>query len=300
MQLEDLRLIEQLTRSSTLAQTARALDQTPAAISLRLKRLEQKLGTSLVQRTTRTLVFTEQGKRLVEAAREALSIVDEIPQRVGGAAAPLSGHLQVAGPFGFARAYIAPALARFRALHPAVQCTLQLSEHPLGELDRANVLAIQIGHLNDSGLIAHAICDNARWLVASPAYVARHGKPAHPRELVQHHCLALRENNEDNTLWRFTRGDEVVTRRIHPVMRCNDGETVRAWAVAGHGIALRSEWDVAALVRAGKLVRLLPGYSLPSAPVVALMRDNLRVPTLMSTFAKFLQQQFKPKPPWRL
>jgi DNA-binding transcriptional LysR family regulator len=172
MQLDDLRLIEQLSRSRSLAQTARALDQTPAAVSLRLKRMEQKLGASLVQRTTRTLVLTEQGQRLVQAAREALAIVDEIPQRVGGAHAPLAGHLQVAAPFGFARAYIAPAMARFRALHPAVQCSLQLSEHPVGELDRANLLVIQVGILHDSGLIAHAICDNARWLVASP-YIRR-------------------------------------------------------------------------------------------------------------------------------
>jgi DNA-binding transcriptional LysR family regulator len=299
MQLDDLRLMEQISRSRTLAQTAHALDQTPAAISLRLKRLEQKLGASLVQRTTRTLVLTEQGQRLVQAAREALAIVDEIAQRMGGADAPLTGHLHVAGPFGFSRAYIAPALVRFRALHPSVHCTLQLSEHPVGELDRANSLAIQVGALNDSGLIAHPVCDNARWLVASPAYIARYGKPAHPHDLVQHHCIALRENNEDNTLWRFTRGNEVLTRRIQPAMSCNDGETVRVWALAGQGIALRSEWDVAALVRAGKLVRLLPGYSLPAAPVVALMRANLRAPTLMRTFAKFLQQQFKPKPPWR-
>jgi DNA-binding transcriptional LysR family regulator len=300
MQLDDLRLIEQLSRSKSLAQAARVLDQTPAAISIRLKRLEQKLGASLVQRTTRTLVLTEPGQRLVQAAREALAIVDEIPHRVGGANTLLAGHLHVAGPFGFSRAYIAPALAQFRRLHPQVRCTLQLSEHPLGELDRANLLVVQVGALNDSGLIARPVCDNARWLVASPAYLSRYGKPAHPHNLAQHACIALRENNEDNTLWRFTRGDEVIMRRIHPAMSCNDGETVRAWALEGHGIAQRSEWDVAALVRSGKLVRVLPAYSFPPAPVVALMRANLRAPTLMDAFAKFLQQSFKPKPPWRL
>ncbi|MFM2399972.1 MAG: HTH-type transcriptional regulator DmlR, partial [Pseudomonadota bacterium] len=148
MQINDLRLIDQLSRSTSLAHAARALDQTPAAISLRLKRMEQKLNVSLVQRTTRSLVLTEHGMRLVQAARETLAIVDEIAQRVGGEGAALAGSLQVAGSFGFARAYLAPTLARFARLHPAVRCTLQLSEHPVGELDRANVLVVQVGALH--------------------------------------------------------------------------------------------------------------------------------------------------------
>ncbi|HET8748651.1 MAG TPA: LysR substrate-binding domain-containing protein [Ramlibacter sp.] len=140
---------------------------------------------------------------------------------------------------------------------------------------------------------------NSRFLCASPDYLARRGVPSEPQDLAGHDCIVLRENDEDVTLWRFRRKRSEVAVRVPATLSSNDGEVARQWALAGKGIVMRSEWDVAESLRSGRLVRLLPEWELPDADVVALVASRAGMSARVKLFLSFLQARFKPLPPWR-
>jgi DNA-binding transcriptional LysR family regulator len=211
------------------------------------------------------------------------------------------GHLRIVAPLGFGRRHVAPVAAAFQAEHPQVAIDLLLSDRlggvPAGTFD----LAIHVGEIERAapGLIARRLAPNARLVCAAPAYLAAHGGPAVPADLRSRACIALRENDEDVTLWRFRRDRQEERVRIEPRLASNDGEVVRRWALAGRGIILRSEWDVADDLRAGRLVRLLDAYALPDAPVVALLGSRTRARAARTgRFLDALARALDP-PPWR-
>jgi DNA-binding transcriptional LysR family regulator len=143
------------------------------------------------------------------------------------------------------------------------------------------------------------LASNDRIACASPAYLAAHGEPAAPADLAAHSCLALRQNDEDVTLWRFMdRHRKTIPVRITPAMSSNDGEAVRSWALDGLGIMVRSEWDVADDLRAGRLRRVLTRYRLPAADVVALLGNRGGRTARANAFLKSLKERLQPIP-WR-
>jgi DNA-binding transcriptional LysR family regulator len=143
------------------------------------------------------------------------------------------------------------------------------------------------------------LAPNERIVCAAPAYLATHGEPKEPTELTAHACLALRQNEEDVTLWRLIdRHKKTIPVRITPVMSSNDGEAVRAWALQGLGIIARSEWDIAEDLRSGRLRQILTRYRLPSADVVALLGKRGSRTARTNAFLKLLQDRLRPIP-WR-
>jgi DNA-binding transcriptional LysR family regulator len=183
--------------------------------------------------------------------------------------------LRVVAPLGFGHRYIAPAIAQVRRACPEVSASLTLSDRPASLAEERWDVLIHIGELRDSSLIMHRLAPNHRILCAAPSYLKRRGLPTQPEDLREHDCIALRENDEDVTLWRFTRRDGAsVGVRIDPVLASNEGGVARDWALAGLGIMVRSEWDVAGALRDGRLVALLPDWRLPDADVVALLRSR--------------------------
>jgi DNA-binding transcriptional LysR family regulator len=147
--------------------------------------------------------------------------------------------------------------------------------------------------------VAYPIAPNARFLCAAPEYLARRPAPTTPDALADHDCIVLRENQEDVTLWRMRRNRSEVAVRVPPTLWSNDGEVVKQWALMGQGIMLRSEWDVAQDLAAGRLVRVLPEWKLPDADVVVLSEQRTGLPARVRLFLAFLQERFKPRPPWR-
>lgn len=297
--LDDLRFVAALSRTGSLSAAARALDVTPPALSMRLKKLEAVLGINVVTRSSRAMRFTPEGEQLVHEARAILGRMEGLSESLHGGS--LAGPLRVVAPFGFGRVHVAPAIAAFLAGHPEVRATLDLSETPWTRNVDADVV-IHIGSVRDSSWVAHLLARNARWLCASPDYLQRRGMPSHPRELVEHDCLAVRENDEDVTLWRYKSRSSSTRRsdalRVAPVVTSNNGEVVRDWAIAGLGIALRSEWDVMPLVKAGRLRRLMSDYEFESADILALVPTRRGVSARVSHFVEALKQSFHPKPPW--
>ncbi len=295
--LADLRFMEALARAGSLSGAARSLNVTPPALSMRLKKLEQSLGVSLVVRSSRRVRFTGEGEHLVHEAQALLGRIEALPEALGGEGRGLAGPLRVVAPFGFGRLHVAPMIARFAARHPAVRLTLDLSEKPWTDSGDADVV-IHIGVVRDSTWVAHLLARNARWVCASPAYLRRRGTPADPRDLLQHDCLCVRENNEDVTLWHHRRNGKAGAVRVTPTLTSNDGEVVRNWAVAGLGIVLRSQWDAAAFVKRGELKRVLAPWNFDGADVLALVPARRGISARVSQFVDFLKGDFKRKTPW--
>lgn len=297
---DDIRFLLAIRQSGSLVATARNLGLTPSAVSQRLQQLEKKLDTRLVDRTARKLSFTEEGAMLCARGSELIEqfdvLFEDLSVRRGG---PV-GTLKINAPLGFGRRYLAPVIADFQHENPNVEIALTLSDQPLtATADRFDVV-VHIGELKSSNRVGHAIAPNSRFVCASPGFIKRFGMPESPDDLASLPCIVLLENNEDASLWHFSKGKTSRTVRVTSALSCNDGDVVRSWACKGRGIILRSEWDVADDLRRGTLVRLLPAWKAPDANVIALTHNRTGLPRRTRDFMQYLQGRFRPLPPWRV
>lgn len=295
----DLTFFATVARTPSLAAAARQLDVTPSAVTQRLQELERRLGVRLLERRGRRPTLTAEGELLATRGQaigdELEALAEALAQRRG----VVEGHLRVLAPFGFGRRFIAPLAAAFCRTYPAVTLDLSLSDQ-LGRVpDHSWDVAVHIGGEPQHSLRAERLAPNARLLVASPAYLSAHGVPQRPDDLRQARCIALRENEEDVTLWRFTdKGGRAAQIRIAPALASNDGDVVREWALSGEGIILRSEWSVHEDIAAGRLVRLLPQYTLPDADVTAFVGPRRGRSARTTAFVAYLRASLA-LPPWR-
>ncbi|SFF56798.1 DNA-binding transcriptional regulator, LysR family [Duganella sp. CF458] len=297
---DDLRFFCALASQPSLSATARLLDVTPSSVTQRLQTIEDKLRLKLADRQGRGIALTEQGQLLAERAQAILAEMEALQLALHEQRDELAGRLRVLAPIGFGSAHIAPLAARFRARHPALAFELELSDRPNLRLHEGWDVVIHIGAMRDSSLRQQVLARNRRYLCAAPSYLARHGSPRDLGELAAHACLALRENEEDATRWKLLPPgtSQYRTMRIEPALACNDGRVVKQWALDGHGVMLRSEWDIAAELRSGALCRVLPDHALPEADIVALLPANARQrPQRTRRFVDFLKQEFA-RPPW--
>ncbi|MGS0681205.1 LysR substrate-binding domain-containing protein [Shewanella sp. 125m-7] len=298
---EDLRFIVVIASHRTLADAARTLNITPPSVTLRLQHIEKKLSISLIQRPSRVVSLTEEGQLLLDKGISILHSLDELQELIDQRKSVVSGKLRVLAPLGFGNDYIAPLLAQYKVTHPQLDIELELSDNPNWSNHHKWDIIIYIGALNDSSLKMITLAVNQRFICASPKYLAQMGYPLSPQELLKHHCIALRENNEDVTLWQFshiTDGSHQVI-RVNPSLASNEGRVIKDWAMAGLGIIMRSEWDVQPQLDSGELVRLLPDYTLPNANIVALLSSPMKERSArISGFVSLLKQHLAPAP-WR-
>ncbi|MBI3523085.1 MAG: LysR family transcriptional regulator [Betaproteobacteria bacterium] len=296
---DTLRFFVTIVRHGSLAAAARALDLTPSAVTQRLQALEARLGVRLLHRSARRIHLTDEGELYYTVSARLTQQYDELIDTLQSRRLLVSGRLVVHGPLGFGRRYLAPMIAQFHAEHPQLQITLTLSDKNIDPEAALFDVIVHIGELKDSSRVAYPLAPNRRWACASPGYLKRHGTPASPADLVHHAALVLRENEEDVTLWRFSSKGREQSVRVSPALASNDGGVIKQWALMGKGVMVRSEWDVAEEVRNGKLVRLMPGWLLPAADVVALVPQRKGKSARVEAFLQFIALQFKPHPPWR-
>jgi DNA-binding transcriptional LysR family regulator len=299
LQISDLEFFSSLANASSLAAAARELNVTPSAVTQRLQDLERRIGARLIDRRGRRVVLTDEGEVLAARGAEITDAVMTLSEAIATRGLAVRGHLRVVAPFGFGRAHVAPLVAAFAERYPEVTVDLQLTDQ-LGRFPAASWdVAIIIGARRDASMRIQTLAPNQRILCAAPSYIARAGMPETPRQLVEHACIALRENDEDVTLWRFTAANGTTSHvRITPLLSSNDGDVVRAWAIAGRGVVIRSEWSVADDLRKGRLVRVLPGYTPPDADVLALVSARRAQSKRTKTFLVELAAALAPVP-WR-
>lgn len=295
----DLEFFGTVARSTSLAAAARELDVTPSAVTQRLQDLERRVGVRLVERSGRRIALTDEGELLASRGRIISDDIAALSETLSARQGEVAGHLRVIAPLGFGRRYVAPIAARFLVEHPSVTLDLSLSDK-LGRVPETSWdVAVHIGELRESSLVAQRLAPNDRVLCAAPKFVRQFGEPHAPKDLHAFRCIALRENDEDVTLWRFSRsGSAPAQVRIEPHLASNDGDVVREWALDGHGIIMRSEWSIADDLHRGRLVRLLGDYKLPSADVVAFVGPRRGRSARTSRFVRALKQALNPTP-WR-
>lgn len=296
---EDLDFFNVLASSNSLAEAARKLNVTPPAVTQRLQALEARAGVRLLDRTGRRSSLTEAGTLVAAHGRTVANTLEALSEALADRTANVSGHLRVTAPHGFGRLHVAPVVQDFIRRHKNVTVSLELSDHPGARQIETCDVVIHIGPPGPPGQVMITLASNRRILCASPEYLAQSGPIETPADLARQRCLVVRENDEDVTLWRFRAPDRSpATVRIHPVMWSNDGAVVRDWALAGMGIAIRSEWNVASDLQQGRLCTVLPEWQAPAADVVAMLGSRHGRSARTTAFLSLLKLSLNPVP-WR-
>jgi DNA-binding transcriptional LysR family regulator len=289
--------VEVVARGS-LSAAARAEGIAPAMIGRRLDALEARLGVKLLQRTTRKLVLTNEGAAFLEDCQRILSELEDAESAVAERSAKASGHLLVSAPAGFGRQHVAPLLPSFLAEHREVTMNLNLNDRVVDVVGEGVDVAIRIASLSDSSLVGVKLADNQRVLVASPAYLKRHGTPVTLADLARHNCLAISSEGSQRG-WTFNDNGKIVTMKVAGNMVCNDGAVLHDWALAGKGLAWRSMWEVNAEIDDGRLATVLDQYSAPGNDIYAVFAQRRHLPLRIRAFVDFLRHTYAQPGYWR-
>lgn len=295
VQPADLGFFAVLARSGSLSAAARELDLSTPAVSKRLAQMEQRVGVALVNRTTRRMSLTPEGEVYLEHARRVLGTIDELEQTLGLAKATPKGLLRVNATLGFGRSHVAPLVSRFVKRHVDIEVQLQLSVNPPPITDDAFDVCIRFGAPPDSRLVARRLAANRRLLCAAPSYLARHGMPKTPADLARHACITIRQGDEAYGLWRLTgRGRQATPQavKVRGPLSTNDGGIAVSWALEGHGILMRAEWDIARHLAAGRLVQVLPQFDTPDADLYAVWPQAHQGSRRVRAFVEFVAEAF--------
>lgn len=256
--LENLRVFVRVVARGSISAGGRDLRLTPAAASNRIKDLEARFGVRLLNRTTRKLAPTEIGAALYDNACKVIAALDETEATIASYAGTPQGVLRVVAPLGVGRRLIAPLVLRFCDEHPEIQIRLRLSDRVVNIVEEGVDAAFFLGQLEDSALNWRKIADCGRVLVASPSYVARHGTPSLPDDLVDHNCLLLRFPRSPEYFWTLETPDGPRKMTVSGRFDADDGDVLTQWALDGAGIANRPHYEVRAHLEAGRLLEVLP------------------------------------------
>jgi len=286
-----------LARNGSLVAAAREMGVSAPAVTKRLSAMESRLGVQLVTRTTRRMHLTAEGEIYLLHARRILADIDDMERHVSSSDRSPHGLLRVNATLGFGRNHIAPLLSSFRKRYPEIDTQLQLTvaQPPLSE-DVFDV-CIRFGEPPDAHVIARLIAPNRRVLCASPAYLKRHGEPHAPEELVRHSCIDIRHGDETHGVWRLHQGKRAHTVKVPVRMSTNDGEIAVTWALDGHGIILRAEWDVARYFKTNRLRPILSRYQTSAADIYAVYPARHQLNGRVRAFVDFIQEAFSGRKP---
>ncbi len=282
-----------VAKLGTLSGAARELDLTPPAATKRLALMEARLGVRLVNRTTRSISLTNEGETYLSYATRILADLREMENVVSSSGAEPRGLLRVNATLGFGRTTIAPLVSEFARRYAHVEVQLDVTDRPVDLVDSGIDLAIRFGNLPDRRLSARRIMSNRRFLCASPGYLERFGTPQSLADLLQHRCIIHRQNDSAYGVWRFDHQGHQETIKVDGALSSNDGDIVLGWALDGHGILIRSEWDLAKYLESGRLRVVLPEYKVPSADLFVYYPQRRNQTARARAFIDFLVEKFR-------
>lgn len=289
----DMQLLVDAADLSSLSAAGRRAGLSPAAASACVQRVEAMLGARLFERTTRQLRLTDEGRIYIASCRIAIETMREAERAVRSGTDGVSGTLRVSAPSDLGRNLLVTILDQFMVQHPDVRVVLTLSDSLSRFVPDDIDVAIRVGRLEDSELVARHLADSWRVVCASPTCIEAHGLPEHPEDLAELPTLVLTTNAGPRHEWQL--GDTVVrVRRYH---ECTDSEVIRQWAVLGRGFAYRQLWAVAADVREGRLQLVnAPAWS-AHAPIHAMYHPNVYQPPRVRRFVDFLHTEMQRRLP---
>jgi DNA-binding transcriptional LysR family regulator len=297
-QLTDVAVFVRVVERGSFTLAAADLELSRAVVSKYLTRLEERLGARLLHRTTRRLALTEAGAALFEASRGAIERIEEAEAAVAQLQSEPRGRLRVSAPMSFGILHLGPALAEFARANPKVSLDLKLDDRYVNLVEEGIDVAIRIGALTDSSLVARKLATTRAVACAAPDYLARSGEPESPEDLATHNCLIYSYLSSAN-VWRFTAPDgREIPVAVNGTLRINNGIVLAEAAVAGQGILLTPTFYVAPLLRQGRLKRILANYRLKELGIHAVYPQRDHVPPKVRAFVDFLAQRFGRKPDW--
>lgn len=285
----DFEIFARVVATGSMSAAGRELGFSPALISKRMKRLEERLGVRLMQRTTRQIALTEVGHGFYERILSILESVEEAESYATRRSETVRGTLKVSAPTTFGRMHIAPYLPQLLAKNPDITITLDLSDDFVDLVADGIDIAIRIAELKDSSHVAKKLAANTRILCASPDYLKKHGEPKSIADLANHQCLATASQD----IWHMVGPDGPVTIRPEGSIKTNSSEVVREAALSGLGIANRSTWDVGAELANGELKIILPQYrGSRNVGVYAIYPSRQYLPTKVRVFLDYLSSLY--------
>ncbi len=289
MQIEDLKMVLKVAEFRSISAAANSLDMQAATASAAIKRVERALGVELFIRTTRSLKVSNAGERYLPQCQQALNMLEQAKLNVKDDLDIVDGELRIGISSDLGRNVVMPWLDEFMQSHPAITLKVNLNDSNIDFYRDSVDICLRYGSPADSNMYGFKVCNTPRLLCASPAYLAQHSLPKHPRDLMTHNGLFYQLHDIIHDVWDFSHNNETFKIKMKGNRAGNDGDIVRRWCVAGHGLATKSALDVASDLISGNLVQVLPEYSpkntelwlvCPSrqsiTPAVRLLRDHFR------------------------
>jgi len=299
MDLNDLRVFERVGALLSFSAAGRALGIPKSGVSRSVARLEAELGARLCQRTTRKVVLTEQGAALLERCADIMDKVAETAGYVGALGAAPRGALRITTGIGFGVNVLSEQLPQFLRLHPNVSVTLDLTSQLVDLVADGVDVAIRIGPMADSQLVAVRLGSVGRYLCASPDYLDRRGVPKTLDDLSNHDTVEMPGVDGRARRWAFKRGGEERAVETHPRLSVNDPLTIHRMVVRGAGIGVISGYLCAPEISAGRLVRLFPDWKLDSVDVSIVYPSRRDLSPVVRAFVDFMKEASRPGELWQ-
>lgn len=293
--LAAFRTYVRVAESGSFSAVAREMGATQPAVSRQVSALEEHLGARLIQRTTRSLTLTEEGRSLLDHARRVLDCVEEAEAAVGRGHPSVSGLVRIAAPASFGRMHVAPLMRRLLERHPDLLVELQMSDSTADLIAGGIDLAIRAGQVGDAGLVARRIGASPRQVFASPEYLARNGEPGHPADLGRHACIIFLQLATPHD-WRFEGPDGEVSVQVNGRFRTDSSEAVREAVLGGMGLALSPSWMFGDDLATGRVQAVLGGYRAGQVPIHAVYPTRRHLAPRTRAVIDFLADEFRLDP----
>jgi len=287
---EGLAIFAKVVEMRSFVGAAAELKLSKATVSKAVSRIEARLGARLINRTPRRIALTDAGRQVAGRAAHILAEGEAAEDEALAQATVPRGLVRLAAPMSFGLLHIASVLPEFLTSYPEVSVDLHLSDAMIDLVGEGFDAAIRITALPDSSLVARRLCEIPRYVVGSPAYLNKHGRPKHPLHLAQHRCIGYSYTTMPET-WRFTKNGKSATVRPSGPLRVNNGEAMMPALIAGTGLGVLPEFILREALAAGRLVKLLPDWSLPSGAAYYIAPPGGPRPKRVEVLANFLVEK---------
>ncbi len=297
--LAEMLIFSEVVRQGSFSAAARRLDLSPSAVSKQIGRLEDRLGARLFNRTTRKLSLTEGGESFYARCQSILEEIDEAESAVAEMGGLPQGTLRVSSTAGFGKLQIVPVVPEFLDRYPNIRVELEITDRAVDIVEESIDVAIRLGELSDSSLVARKLGESRRIICASPAYLERNGQPRTPEDLARHNCLTLSNNTPFNE-WTFETEEGRRVVQVSGNFETNLSDSLLQAVLAGTGIARLSAFMVGPYIKAGQLVPMLDDCNREMQIVHVVYPHRRHLPPKTRAFVDFLAEKFSPEdPPWQ-